>query len=361
MKYLTGCLLLLCSFFAKAQKPFVLELNDNFRQERILLPFNEIIVKDARFDQTKIGYVNNRNFLDMVKLKKRKAVLPDSLHLYLPQMIKTFSELNDSSHSSLLILVKKFRVAENFISSVKDNFNNNLTLNLSVSFYKVDGTQCSRLFGIDDILLENIDIDSDKKINFLDYLGTQRSILVTNMLYQLFKYRNWQKQPTGSLVPLSQMNEAIEKRFALPVYQQQPASGLYKTFSDFKNATPAVTNISVQYHKGKIEKVLDGDGHAIDASDYWGLCDGKKNYLSFRNEFTELIPCGKSFEVLSYRTVAEVSGRSVMGDGRYSGFLGSFSGGNKIDEYFDLNMDDGNLFLEEVFGKSTLRNLINEK
>lgn len=364
-RYLSGmnrltaaCFFIMLSLFSNAQKPFVLERNVNFKEEKIALPFKEIVVMDARFDQTKLGYVNNRNFLDMVKLKKRKVVFPDSLQTYLPQLIKTFAELNDSNQSSLLILVKKFRIAENFTSSVKDNLNNYFTLNLSLSFYKVDGDQCTRLFGVDDVLMENVDIASDIKIS-MDYLGSQRAVLVTNLFYKLFKYRNWEKKPIGTPVQLSQMTEAISKRFALAVYNQQAPAGLYKSFAEFKSATPSVTNISVEYEKGKIEKVKDQSGNTIEPADYWGMSDGKKNYLSFRNEFTELIPCGNSFEVLSYRTTAEVSGRAVMGDGRYSGFLGSLSGGGKISEYFDLDMDEGTLFLEEVFGKSTLKNLIN--
>ena len=348
------------SLFANAQKPFVLKADADFKEVTVQLPFKEVVVKDARFDQTKIGYVNNRNFLDMVKLKKNKVVFPDSLHLYLPQFIKSFSDLSDTSQSTLLILVKKFRIAENFISGVKDNLNNYLTLNLSLSFYKMDGTQCAKLFSVDDILMENIDIGSDIKINFLDYLSNQRSMLVTKMFYHLFKYRNWQQKAGNATFSLAQMEQGIAKRFTLPVFQQTPPPGLYKTFAEFKNASPSVTNISISYSKNKIEKVTDEFGNKIIPGEYWGLSDGKKNYLSFRNEFTELIPCGKSFEVLSYRTSAELSGRAVMGDGRYSGFLGSLSGGGKTNEYFDLDMDEGTLFLEEVFGKTTLKKLFNE-
>jgi hypothetical protein len=357
MKALIACLFACLSFFQPsiAQGNVIIKVDSSFNYEKISLPFKEIIVADARFDQTKLGYIHTNNFLERL-VKKRAADFPDSLRNYLPKVIASFSERSDTSSESLFILIKKFRIAENLMSSVQETINNYLTLNLSASFYSLKDGKCTRLFSVDDVFMENVDIKSDIKIS-LEYYGNQRAAILTKMLYKLLANKTWQKQASGVAYNLNDVNLGIQKRFSLNIYRQQAGAGLYKTFAEFRNASPSVTGIKIKYKDDKIEEVLDEDGNKVLLHEFWGLSDGKKNYLIFRKEFTELIPSGKSYCVLSYRTHAELTGRAIMGDGRYSGFLGSLNGGKKIKEYFDLDMDTGEVFLEEVFGKSKLKNL----
>lgn len=353
---LPACLLLSLgvTVYAYTQDTTVLKTDEFFNPEIVNLPFKKITIADARFDKTKIGFVHNKAVLGMHSFKKRIAVFPDSLHTYLQQMIARFSQLDPTSEESVFILIKKFRIAENYTTSVQQTINTYLNLNLSMSFYKVKDGRYYKLFSLDDVLNEFVDVDFDVKLS-LNHFASQRSAILTKWIYKIMRYGNWKASPQDAGFTDADISAALAKRFLLPVFTQQAPAGLYKTFAEFKNTTPSVQNISLRYKDNKVQEVLDENGNQIPAQGFWGLSDGKKNYLLFRNEWVELLRIDNSYRVLSYRTWAEITGRAVLGDGRYQGFLGNWSGGAKKEEYFDLDMDSGQLFLEEVFGKSVLK------
>ncbi len=352
-------LLLLCcgwTIVCLAQDIEILKPDEFYKPETINLPFKEIIVKDARFDKTKIGCINNKVVIGFHSFKKKAANFPDSLHRYLPELIKGFTALDPSKEETLFILIKKFRVAENYVTSVQETINDYLTLNLSASFYSVKDGRYTKLFSIDNLQSEFVDMDADVKISF-QHIKTQRSAIINKMIYKLLAFKSWKTSGQPPSFSDAEVTAALQKRFELPLYQRRPPPGLYKSFSEFKNASPSVSGITITYDNGRVKDVLDERGTKVSLKEYWGLSNGQKSFLIFREEATELIPCDKSFRILSYRTVAELTGRAVPGDGKYSGFMGSFSGGKKVDEYFDLDMDTGALFLEEVSGTSKLKNI----
>lgn len=327
----------------------VLKIHEGFVPDPIRLPYNRIVVADARFDRSVVGYVHNKIVLGNITSKKRKAVFPDSLHHYLPQLIESFSVLDSSSPATLFVLVKKFRVAENFITTAQNTVNDYFTLNLSASFYSLQGNMLTRLFAIENVFSHFVDNAADVKIS-LQYIKNQRSLLLSTMLHKAMASRIWSPQQNAPAFPLTDAEAAISKRFGLPVYGKPIGTGIYKTFVDFKTGTPADTVYIKRKKDGKIDVVFDKNGVEVLPKQVWGIADGSKHFISFRDEFVELVPNDRGFRLLSYRTQAELSGRAEMGDGRYTGFFGPFVGGNKIEEWFDLDMDTGQIFLEEVFG-----------
>jgi hypothetical protein len=106
--------------------------------------------------------------------------------------------------------------------------------------------------------------------------------------------------------------------------------------------------------------VVDAEGKPVDLKNIWGVSDGEKRYIVFRNKLHELIPCDRSFRILSYRTKADLRGVTNYSEWAtngavVAGAITKLSDSTKLSEYFDLNMDNGKLFLEEMFGTSTLR------
>lgn len=174
------------------------------------------------------------------------------------------------------------------------------------------------------------------------------------MLYKLLAYKNWGLPNNGPGFYDTEITSAIQKRFLLPVYSQQAGAGLYKTFQEFKNAMPSVTGITINYKDNKIDHILDSNGKPMPMNDYWGVSDGRKNFLFFRKEFTELIPADKSFRIISYITADELNGRTPMSTTDEKTGLKGFLEGKKAGS-FDLDMDTGELFLEEIFGKTRLQ------
>jgi hypothetical protein len=111
--------------------------------------------------------------------------------------------------------------------------------------------------------------------------------------------------------------------------------------------------------------VTDADGKPVDLSAMWGLCNGKKQYIFFRNEMNELHRSDKGFYFHSYIYRSELAGRPSFGDyAPQTGLLGAAllkGAENKtFHHWFFLNMDEETLYLEDIFGKSSLKQLQKE-
>jgi hypothetical protein len=202
--------------------------------------------------------------------------------------------------------------------------------------------------------MEPVDNSADVKLS-LQYHKHQRGNILRRMIHRIMKYNNFERTTDGPTFSDSIIQAGLEKRFLLPIYSKHADAGLYHNFAEFKNATPSVKAVRFTYKNGKVEDVLDQNDKKIDITTYWGLSDGKKNYLFFRGEPTELIPCDRSFKIRSFRTVKELIGEAEIDITKRVGKVKSFSGPGKIGEYFDLNMDTGKLFLEEMFGTTIMQ------
>ncbi len=103
----------------------------------------------------------------------------------------------------------------------------------------------------------------------------------------------------------------------------------------------------------------------MDLSNSWGVCNGKKFFVVFRNELHPLFASDKGFYFRSYLSRSELAGRPGFGDyAPQTGLLGAaFLKGaenREFDHWFFLNLDDETLYLEDVFGKSSLKQMEKE-
>jgi len=200
-------------------------------------------------------------------------------------------------------------------------------------------------------MLNDIDrIKENKKVKFNE--GT-RAASLRIMLYKMLNDQEWQTDLSKPSYLLSEIQAGVKKRFDLPVFSQPSKKGVYKNFTEFRNNDPSITDFNIAYHKGKSMMLEDGQGKAIPTENIWGFCDGEKRYFYMRKELIELIPCDKSFRVLSFRTKADIKG-TINGNNSTSPFREKVPEGMKLREYFDLNMDTGTIYFEEMFGRSTL-------
>lgn len=344
---------LLTTVLASTQgvKTAFIKIDTSEKGETFAIPYSQIKILDARFDRTKIGCCYNSKFLGRISTEKFDAKFPDSFPAYFSKFLNTFIGLEPSTTNQLIIVIKQFRLADHFVRGIKaDPVEVELTLKISASFYALRDNKCFKLFSVDNILLQNIQKFHERKRKLEE---GSRSFALRQMLYRLLQPQNWQLNTSQPSFTLSDMELAIQRRFDLPVYSSTLKKGVYKSFSDFINNTPATNDFTVVYKKGSIDHLEDKNGSRYQTKGIWGLCDGSKNYMLVRDELVELIPNDKSFRVFTYVTFYELAG-SLGGYDLFSSTLGRLKDEMKVQQYLDLDMETGKLYLQEIFGKASI-------
>jgi hypothetical protein len=346
---------------AQAPSPILLDFSNAVTEQTTAIPFQSIEVMDVRFDRSNIGCVNKNVSATTIKRAKLPAVLPDSLYRYLPQMLQKFIHLEQNSKDTLVLLVKQFRLAERLINGVNLQYEPELLLKLSFSAFRLRDAQLTKLFSVDDLLVRKFPSDQKPKKDIFLELRVEG---VMDMLQTVFQNRRW--EATGASFPLTVVQEGIRKRYQLPLFTDPVLqTGVYKSFQEFKQNKPSLTNVHFRMRKDEVVAVQDGEGKDINLKSIWGVCNGKKQYIVFRGELCELLPSDKSFCFLSYIQTKDLAGLPGYGDlAPQAGLLGGLmikAFDNTVSkEYFYLNMDDEVVHLEEVFGKSNLKQLQSE-
>jgi hypothetical protein len=345
---------------SQANAKFVIELQPDSETKKIPVPFADIKVMDARFDQSNVGCVALQAEFMAITQYKEQAVFPDSLKNYLPQYCSRILQWDKTSSDTLVMLVKQFRITDHLFNTINGVLEPSSVLNLSISFYGLRNQKYYRLFAIDQVLKHNWSPTS--KALTKKTIPFYREAALRIILNQIFQNRSWQFH--SSYFTAAEVWEGLAKRFQLPVLQDASRkTGLYKNFAEFKNNQPSITDIRPEYREGKLIGARDIKGRLLDLNPYWGLCDGNKNYIVFRDEPFELLPVDKSFRFISYIYSQELYKKPdfATSASRYGLVPAILSSGDKRAlSYFYLNMDNGEIYMEELFGDSGLKHMQNE-
>ncbi|RYZ57299.1 MAG: hypothetical protein EOO14_11145 [Chitinophagaceae bacterium] len=365
MKLTAACFCLLFPTLVWTQKiiPLTLDLSFAEAQSKTTLPFAAIRVVDARFDRINIGCVNKvrRANSSSIKYAPVVAVFPDSLCRYLPEVFQRFVTLDATANDTLVLLIKQFRVSEQFFNPINLQFEPTLLLRLSLSAFQAKEGQLSKLFSVDDLLSQKLPRNQIPKN---DVVTDDRNDALLQLLQRIVEKRSWQSNAPD--YTMSAVQQGLQQRFSLPLFTDAVLRpGVYKNFHEFKQNSPSVTNISISMRKDRVVSLKDAEGNSLTPSDYWGLCDGNKFFIVFRNEFYELLPSDRSFYFPSYIRNSDLYGMPGFGDyapqmGVLAAALQKSVDNQKFTRYFFLNMDEENIYLEDVFGKSSLKKLQNE-
>jgi len=128
------------------------------------------------------------------------------------------------------------------------------------------------------------------------------------MLYKLLQGKSFNADTTRAFFTRNEIDLGMKKRFDLPLYSSELKTGIYKTFNEFKNNNPSITNIKTVYKKGKLESVPGNNGEKIDLKNFWGVCDGSKRYMVFakslQNSF--LVIKASKFYPIVQKQISEV-------------------------------------------------------
>ena len=366
MKQLLISITLLVSVSVQAQKIPVttLGLKETEAEAKIPVPFGSVQVLDVRFDKSKIGtvsHVKKANGSRMIT-KQATAVFPDSFHHYLPQVLEKLLVFHKSDDDTLVLLVKQFRVSDRIFNGMNWQYEPELLLRISFSAFGRKNGQLVRLFSVDDLVSQKLPTDRVPKE---EVMQEYRGEALLAILQKLLKQKNWQS--TGATAfDLAAVQQGIQKRFHLPLFTDslQP-TGVYRTFKEFKQNTPSVLNIKLRMNKNKLVGITDSTGKPLDLKNYWGVSTGTKRYIVFRNELCELFRSDKSFYFLSYTQASDLAGQASFGDyAPQAGLMGAALIKSALNKehmrFFFLNMDDETVHLEEIFGKSSLKQMEKE-
>lgn len=350
---------IVCS--AQSDKVDTISIGDRQLDEKIHIPFAAIKIIDARYDQSNVGCVIQQASSIATSQYTVQAVFPDSLRNYLPIAFSNIAALEKTSTDTLVLFVKQFRLTDHIFNDINQTQDPESILNVSASFYSLSGDKYYRLFSIDNILSQHW---KNIKLRKKD-LGELRSEALFELLTALFTNRNWQKSST-SYFTYANISDGLYKRFNLPILKDTLSPyGLYKTYTDFKNNHPDSVQLKLLYNKNKLVEVRDMKNKMVDLNQYWGLSDGQKRYIIFRGKPYELLRSDRSFRFKSYRSTNDLYKSPSFGDNvtNYGLVSSAFMVANndiKAKEYFYLNMDTGEVYLEELFGKSGLKSMQKE-
>ncbi|MDQ3279070.1 MAG: hypothetical protein M3Q06_12140 [Bacteroidota bacterium] len=366
MKQLLISVALVLSFFVQAQKIQVttLALNNLEAETRIPVPFCAVQVMDVRFDKSNVGtisFIKKANG-SRVKTGQNLAAFPDSLQQFMPRFLEGLLHFQKESNDTLVLLVKQFRISDRIFNRMNGQYEPELLLRISISAFGKRNGQLLRLFSVDDLMTQELPTDRVPKE---DVMQEYRGEALMTMLYRLLKQKNWQGAATAGF-DLATVQLGIQKRFQLPLFTDSlQRIGVYKTFREFKQNNPSLLNLKLGMNKDRLVAITDSTGKPVDLQNYWGASTGTKQYIIFRNELCELFPSDKSFYFQSYTQLSDLAGQASFGDyAPQAGLLGGAlikSAMNKEHErFFFLNMDEENVYLEEIFGKSSLKQMEKE-
>lgn len=342
----------------KNNEAIVVNIVSGDDNSKINVPFAAVKVIDVRFDKSNIGCAGRTVSLGKSQYKKMPAVFPDSFHHYLPLVLSNFLAWDKSSNDTLVLLVKQFRLTDYFVNGMNQRYEPATLLKLSVSFYRLRNNELFKLFSVADLLSKKWSPDTKPD---RDVVEESRAFSLLTLLRTLFENRNWQSASAGFAV--ANVEQGIRQRFALPVLNDTVLRrGIYKSFQEFKANRPSLIAVNFVGKQEQPDAITDSFGKNIDLKNWWGACDGKKRYIFFRGSINELEISDKSFKFLSYMKNGDLAGAPGFGDyapqtGIVPALLVKAKDNSTTRSYFYLNMDEENVYLEEVFGKSGLKEM----
>jgi hypothetical protein len=267
------------------------------------LNYSSIEIKDSRFDTTKIGYVKSGN-------KYKKIATQESLSLTLQNHLNTqlAKQLDISSSQNLLVVIKKLWLQQTNADELDDRKISRTFTSVQTGFamctlvfdvYLRKGSIYIPLLKIDTSLFSSKSLHKDA--------GYLVGFAMENCINQIAsidpgKFKN---RKTLSMSDIEQYNN---KRLAYPRYKNDtPIRGIFPTFKDFLNNKPVDKNFMIQSGKITDELYVEQNGEAVLLENFWGFCDGEKNYLHIGFNFFEITRQSDTYELWGSKSITEKS------------------------------------------------------
>jgi hypothetical protein len=317
-------------------KSFLATFNKSTKATRVQIPFNEIIVKDYRFDTTKLGY-----------LGKHKIVVPVNCSYYLSQSLnKHYKEnLNPGSEKKLLVIVKTLWLRENQLDSSEDSRNqirsdmNRNYMDIGTCIADLEIYSCSsNVYKPLVKIKDNFSYFPYNRNNVWEFLLMPFDSMFNN-LSQLDIHTALTKRKEFSFYSI---DSAYRSRFNKKILNQiNFPKGVYQTFQDFLDNR--VSNTDFKISKGQItDEIYTKENQLLLNS--WGYSDGQDIYINIGFNLYKLIRQNNSWDFIGATYITRKTTTMILPTPG-SGSIPITQSRNKI-EYrpLQVNMENGDIY-----------------
>jgi hypothetical protein len=262
-------------------------------QAIVNLPFKTINILDYRNDTSVLGFAKDKEpFYNTSQVSfVFKTSVAQAIMFYLNKMIST----NDSSDLNFLITVRKL-YASNEIEN-DSIYDGNLRMQhsympgliSSFELYLNKGSEFIPIKRFDTTILMSKELESgisEMMSQTLNALLRHVAAITPEQWNKKNKYLSFHKIDSFS----------SQRQFYPVLLENVYKKGVYKSFEEFKNNTPSISDYSIKKtEKADLLYVKDEQGQELPIRKVWGFCDGTTIYINSGNIYFPLFKYKRNF------------------------------------------------------------------
>ncbi len=259
--------------------------------------FGSIRVQDVRFDTTEIGIYSALNSVfasSPVSNYKftMEGGLESSFSKYLNSSFKALPAGQDREvvcFIKRLSIISRDTLVEN--PSLYKKYGN---LDFEAEVFLRSGENFYAAFKIDTILYALIDLKKKQIKEDMQHYLLMPALHLLKMEISQTEWGSMAKRKAFTRAFVN--NHYFTERFNIPVLTRPCKKGIYRSFAEFRNNTPAIQNFKVE--KGKFNTILlaDVNDNYIPTTKLFAYCDGEKYWILMGNYRFPMFRVGNGFE-----------------------------------------------------------------
>jgi hypothetical protein len=308
MKYLIPLLLIFNGAFCQHADLFTsdsnkitgsepVQLNINEKPAKIdsanrkKIPVSAFIVKDVRYDTGYAGFVVTKKIGPKAGFQKLELI--NSTSAAIADYLNNSARFSfDTTNLPLVCYIKKFRFSQNdtFAKSTnKIEIYSRMLIELEA--YLIKGNELIPAIRLDTSMIA-ISSRGDRFALLYDAL---------NAFAAKVGFMDLQKVLARTHYTFGTIGERYAQRFAKPILAaDKPTNGVYKNAMEFINNDPSLPEYKVEQRNGEnILYTRTGTGNWVPDLNAFGVYDGNRFWINFKNTFRPLVKVGNTFEFVS--------------------------------------------------------------
>jgi hypothetical protein len=307
-------------------------------REKTTIPFKKVIIKDFRFDTTKLGYVINKGISRIVIKENPSSFVTKTINEYFK------NNLDITSDKSLLIIIKSFW----FQQGAFDLVANDKIISKDAGYTDRAGV-CFTDFELFSFSNDSYQAFMKFRYDFVDYKYNTQSLLYLfyipfdSLLEKIHATNVEQVLSNKRKLSWSRIDSNYKNRYNLPVLANGiMEKGVFLSFEDFKNMKVNYPDFQVKKSNITDELYVKSNDKEEILTDFWGYCDGKNYYIRVGYNFFKLYRQNNTFDLFGSKYINTIN-TDIPVPITPGGLQGNLQlHKNKLDSRpLQLNMDSG--------------------
>jgi hypothetical protein len=273
------------------------KLDTNSYQKVTPVIFNNISVRDVRYDTTQIGiYAEIKNPFNSYLITNYKIDLEDGLAQSFGTFLNnSFKRPDGNSDMEVVCFIKRLSISR------RDTLveNNSLykkygKLNFDVEVFLRSGANYYAAFKIDTTLYALVDV---KKKQISDDMRDSLLVPALELLKNNIGETAWEDiTKRKTFIETFVNTHYFTDRFNIPALAGPCKKGIYRSFAEFRNNSPFIKDFTIEKSKFNTILLADKNGNYIPTTKLFAFCDGEKYWLLMGNYRFPMLRVGNSFE-----------------------------------------------------------------